>query len=81
MAGELLIDSDVLIDYLRGRAEAVAYLEGLTENLLISAMTLAELYAGVREGAVRAPLKWFRLTRQTLSKAACIAEITEKVMG
>ena len=48
MAGELLIDSDVLIDYLRGRAEAVAYLEGLTENLLISAMTLAELYAGIQ---------------------------------
>ena len=30
MSEHLLIDSDVLIDYLRGRAEAVSYIEGLT---------------------------------------------------
>jgi hypothetical protein len=27
MAERLLLDTDILIDYLRGRAEAVAYLE------------------------------------------------------
>jgi len=53
MAERVLIDTDVLIDYLRGRAEAVSYLENLTGQLLISAVTVAELYAGVREGAER----------------------------
>ncbi|HZH31742.1 MAG TPA: type II toxin-antitoxin system VapC family toxin [Pyrinomonadaceae bacterium] len=59
MTGRLLIDTDVLIDYLRGRAEAVSYLESLTEPLLISAMTVAELHAGVREGAERIALEQF----------------------
>lgn len=55
----LLIDTDVIIDYLRGRAEAVTYLEGLQEPLLVSAVTVAELYAGVREGAERTALEQF----------------------
>jgi predicted nucleic acid-binding protein len=59
MAAALLIDTDVLIDYLRGRAEAVSYLEGLTEPLSVSAVTVAELYAGVREGAERTALEKF----------------------
>lgn len=53
MSDKLLIDTDVLIDYLRGNSQAVNYLENLTELLLISTMTVAELYAGVREGAER----------------------------
>lgn len=59
MADRLLIDTDVLIDYLRGRAEAVSYLESLNAPLLISAVTVAELYAGVREGAERVALAEF----------------------
>ncbi|HZG51438.1 MAG TPA: type II toxin-antitoxin system VapC family toxin [Pyrinomonadaceae bacterium] len=59
MTGRLLIDTDVLIDYLRGRAEAISYLESLTEPLLISAMSVAELHAGVREGAERIALEQF----------------------
>ena len=55
----LLIETDVLIDYLRAQAEAVSYLEGLTDTLLISAMTVAELYAGVRDGSERAALDSF----------------------
>lgn len=45
MAGRLLIDTDVLIEYLRGRSEAVEYLEGLTADLYLS---VAELFAGVK---------------------------------
>jgi predicted nucleic acid-binding protein len=55
----LLIDTDVLIDYLRDHADAVAYLESLTEQAFISAITVAELYAGVREGEERAALDSF----------------------
>ena|SRR6266498_2587032 len=54
-----LIDTDVLIDYLRDQAEAVAYLHATTEPLLISAITVAELYAGVREGPERVALDEF----------------------
>src|SRR6266566_3120898 len=56
---QLLIDTDVLIDYLRDRAESVAYLESQSFPLSISAITVAELYAGVREGAERVALDQF----------------------
>lgn len=56
---QLLIDTDVLIDYLRDRAESVTYLESLIPPLSVSAVTVAELYAGVRDGAERATLDRF----------------------
>lgn len=59
MAGYLLLDTDLLIDYLRGCAEAVTYLAGRTEPLLISAITVAALYAGVRDGPERVKLDAF----------------------
>ena len=48
MAGRLLIDTDMLIEYLRGRSEAAEYLESLTSDLYISVISVAELFAGVR---------------------------------
>lgn len=45
----LLLDTDVLVEYLRGRDEAVAYLEGLEADLFVSTVTVAELFAGARE--------------------------------
>lgn len=59
MAEILLVDTDVLIDYLRDKAEAISYLESRSEPLLISVITVAELYAGVRDGAERTKLDEF----------------------
>ncbi|MEW6351166.1 MAG: type II toxin-antitoxin system VapC family toxin [Thermodesulfobacteriota bacterium] len=58
MVAHLLIDTDVLIDCLRGYPQAVRFLEERDERLFVSAITAAELYAGVREGDER-----FRLDR------------------
>jgi predicted nucleic acid-binding protein len=55
----LLIDTDVLIAYLRERSESVTYLESLTQPLAISAITVAELYAGVRDGVERVTVDSF----------------------
>jgi len=57
--GPLLLDTDILIDYLRGRAEAIGYLDGLEGSLSVSVITVAELYAGVREGPERGRLDAF----------------------
>ncbi len=59
MSTRLLIDTDVLIDYLRGYPDAVSYLDGLTDPLLVSVINVAELYAGVREGDERTRLDQF----------------------
>ena len=55
----LLVDTDILIDYLRGRPEAVAYLDTVQAPLVLSVLTIAELYAGVRDGDERAQLDAF----------------------
>src|SRR5262245_44569227 len=61
MPDPLLLDTDVLIDYLRDYPDAITYLEGLSDHALISAITVAELYAGVREGDERERLERFLL--------------------
>lgn len=75
MAERLLIDTDVLIDYLRGRPEAVSYLESLTGQLLISAMTVAELHAGVREGEEREALDSFVASFEIVPVTQAIASV------
>lgn len=55
MSARLLFDTDVLVDYLRGRPEAGAFLEAHTEGLLASSLAAADLFAGAREGNERVP--------------------------
>ena len=71
MAGRLLIDTDVLVEYLRGRSEVVEYLEGLTSDLYISVISVAELFAGVRDDEEEKFLKQLLL-------AFAILPVTEK---
>ena len=59
MSKAQLVDTDVLIDYLRGQAEAVAFLQSATATLRVAAPTVAELYVGVREGREREVLDRF----------------------
>ena len=59
MSDPLLIDTDVLIDFLRGFPKAVLYLKSLPAPFTVSAITIAELYAGVREGREREVLDEF----------------------
>ena len=54
-----LVDTNILIDYLRGRPVARDYVDGAPVTLFLSAITIAELYAGVREGAEREHLDAF----------------------
>jgi predicted nucleic acid-binding protein len=57
--GLLVIDTDVLIDYLRDQPQAVSFLEGLEQPLAASVVSVAELYVGVREGEERQRLDAF----------------------
>lgn len=59
MSDVIVIDTDVIIDYLRAQPDAVAYLEGLENEPMISTVTVAELYSNVRDGTERANLDSF----------------------
>lgn len=74
MSERLLLDTDVLIDYLRGRPNTVSYIEDRTETLLVSTITVAELFAGVREGKERTALSAFLSAFESVPVDASIAE-------
>jgi predicted nucleic acid-binding protein len=48
----LFIDTDVIIDYLRGHAKATRFLNTAFKNnkCFLSSISVAELYSGVRDG-------------------------------
>src|SRR5512147_2987589 len=48
MTKPLLVDTDVLVDLLRGNQKAVALIQEHSANLMLSSIVAAELYAGVR---------------------------------
>lgn len=52
----MIIDTDVIIDYLRGQKDAVDFLETHVENTHLSAISVAELHQGAREGKERRQL-------------------------
>ena len=61
MVERLLLDTDVLVEYLRGREEAVGYLEGLASDLYVSVISVAELFAGVTGDEEERSLRQFLL--------------------
>lgn len=74
MTLRLLLDTDVLVDYFRGRIQALAYLRARSEPILISAITVAELYAGVREGEERRGVEQFLALLEIIPVDAAIAQ-------
>lgn len=48
---KLMFDTDVLVEYLRGRPPAVKYFEVQSGPLLISVVSAAELFVGARTQA------------------------------
>lgn len=67
MPDQYLIDTDVLIEYLRGSDRAAEYLETLEGDLIISAISVAELYSGVKGSDEMDALDQFMLAFQVTS--------------
>lgn len=48
MSQTMLVDTDVLIDFLRGYNRAIAFIEKFSSQIILSPIVVAELYAGVK---------------------------------
>jgi predicted nucleic acid-binding protein len=48
MARPLLPDTDILVDFFRGRGKAVELVNAESHRIILSSIVVAELYAGVR---------------------------------
>ncbi len=68
-----LLDTDVLIDYLRGHASARDLFAQLPDDCAISTVSVAELHAGVRDGPERKALSTLLSTFELIELSAAIA--------
>jgi predicted nucleic acid-binding protein len=48
MSNAILVDTDVLIDFLRGNDKAISFVHGFSPRIILSPIVVAELYAGVK---------------------------------
>lgn len=59
MAGSILVDTDVLVDFFRGHSKAVAFVNAHSARIILSSIVVAELYAEVKGDAEQAALENF----------------------
>ena len=48
MSNAMLVDTDVLIDFLRGNDRAISFINEFSLHIILSPLVIAELYAGVK---------------------------------
>lgn len=80
-AGPVLIDTDILIDFLRGGEDAVAFLEGLQAPLLVSAITVAELFVGARDDKDERRLRAFLAAFEVIPVDDHVATVGGRLRG
>ena len=49
MKKQILVDTDVIVDFLRGYTKAISYVKNHSAEIVLSSIVVAELYAGVRD--------------------------------
>jgi len=59
MTRSVLLDTDVLVDFLRGHVKAVAFINNCSGRIVLSAIVVAELFAGVKGGSEQSALEAF----------------------
>ena len=74
MAGSILLDTDVLVDFFRGHSKAVAFVNAHSARIILSSIVVAELYAGVKGDAEQAALENFVSLFRVVPLSATIAK-------
>ena len=74
MEGSILLDTDVLVDFLRGHSKAVAFVNAHSARIILSSIVVAELYAGVKGEAEQTALDSFVALFRVVPVSAEIAK-------
>lgn len=76
----ILIDTNIVIDVLRRREEAVGFIAGLTSQPSLSALTIAELFAGARRQEEEQAVRSFAAGSVVLDVTAELAEAAGTIL-
>lgn len=74
MTKSLLLDTDILVDFLRGHGKATALVRASSERIILSTIVVAELYAGVKGDSELAVLNDFISLFRTVPVSVNIAK-------
>ena len=74
MAGSILLDTDVLVDFFRGHKQAITLVNANSTRIILSSIVIAELYAGVKGDAEQAALDNFTSLFRVVPVSAQIAK-------
>lgn len=74
MHRSVLVDTDVLADFLRGHGKAVAFVNEHADRIILSSIVVAELYAGVKGDEEQVALDRFVSIFRVVSVSAEIAK-------
>jgi predicted nucleic acid-binding protein len=75
MTGDILPDTDVLVDFLRGYGKAVAFVNSNSQRIILSPIVIAELYAGIKGSEELAVLENFLSLFRIVPVSAEIARV------
>lgn len=75
MAGPILLDTDVLVDFLRGYSQGVDLVNAHADQIILSSIVVAELYAGVKGDEEQTALDRFVSLFRVVPVTAEIAKI------
>lgn len=82
MSNKLLIDTSVIIDYLRGLPKAINYIEKqIHHNLMISTISIAELHAGIRNDTEEKQMTQFLSLFTPISLDNAVGEMAGKLLS
>ena len=76
MSKPILVDTDVMIDFLRGHPKAVAFMRAEMSRIIFPSIMVAELYAGVRGADEQAALDAFISLFRVVPLSATIARMS-----
>ena len=74
MTKPILLDTDVLVDFFRGYSKAVNFINTHSSRIIMSAIVVAELYAGVKGDTEQAALENFISLFRVVPVSAAIAK-------
>jgi predicted nucleic acid-binding protein len=74
MAGLILLDTDVLVDFFRNHSKAVVFVKAHSDRIILSSIVVAELYAGVKGDKEQAALDRFVALFRIVPVSAKIAK-------
>lgn len=75
MVKPILLDTDVLVDFFRGYGKAVDFVNAHNDRIILSAIVVAELFAGVKGEAEQAALQNFISLFRVVSANADIGKV------